>query len=54
MSGPSGHGRRRSEPYGMNIIVNDRTDFAHLAVVVTIMVIMSATQLTWAKRQGWW
>jgi hypothetical protein len=38
----------------MNIIVSDRTDFLHLAVVVTIMVVMSATLLTWVKRQGWW
>jgi magnesium transporter len=43
-----------SSVYGMNIIVNDRTDFPHLAVVVTVMVIMSAALLTWAKRQGWW
>ncbi len=43
-----------SSVYGMNIIVNDRTDFPHLAVIVTLMVIMSATLLTWAKRQGWW
>jgi hypothetical protein len=41
-----------SSVYGMNIIVNDRTDFPHLAVVVTIMAVMSATLLTWAKRQG--
>ena len=38
----------------MNIIVNDRTDFAHLAVVLTVMLIISGTLLTWAKRQGWW
>jgi magnesium transporter len=43
-----------SSVYGMNIIVNNRTDFPHLAVVLTIMAIMSATLLTWAKRQGWW
>ena len=43
-----------SSVYGMNIIVNDRTDFPHLAVVVSIMVIMCGTLLTWAKRQGWW
>jgi magnesium transporter len=40
--------------YGMNIIVNDRTDFAHLAVVVAAMVAFSAVLLRWAKRQGWW
>ena len=43
-----------SSVYGMNIVVNQRTDFTHLALVLTVMVIMSATLLTWAKRQGWW
>jgi Mg2+ and Co2+ transporter CorA len=39
---------------GMNIIVNDRTDFAHLAVVVAAMLVISAVLVRWAKRQGWW
>ena len=39
-----------SSVYGMNTIVNDRTDFPHLAV----MAAMSATLLRWAKRHGWW
>jgi Mg2+ and Co2+ transporter CorA len=43
-----------SSVYGMNIIVNDRTDFPHLAVVLAAMVAMSAVLLRWAKRQGWW
>jgi Mg2+ and Co2+ transporter CorA len=43
-----------SSVLGMNIIVNDHTDFAFLAAVLTVMVIMSAALLTWAKRQGWW
>jgi hypothetical protein len=43
-----------SSVYGMNIIVNDRTDFSHLAVVLVVMAAMSATLLRWAKRQGWW
>jgi magnesium transporter len=43
-----------SSVYGMNIIVNDRTDFPHLAVVLVVMAIMSAVLLVWAKRQGWW
>jgi Mg2+ and Co2+ transporter CorA len=42
-----------SSVYGMNIIVNDRTDFAHLAVVLAAMIAMSAILLRWAKRQGW-
>jgi magnesium transporter len=43
-----------SSVYGMNIIVNDRTDFPHLAVVVAAMIAISTILLRWAKRQGWW
>jgi magnesium transporter len=43
-----------SSVYGMNLIVNDRTDFAHLAVVIAVMAAISGTLLRWAKRQGWW
>jgi Mg2+ and Co2+ transporter CorA len=43
-----------SSVYGMNVIVNDNTDFPHLAVVLTVMAIMSGILLRWAKRQGWW
>ncbi len=43
-----------SSVYGMNIIVNDNTDFPMLAGVLAVMVIISGTLLTWAKRQGWW
>jgi magnesium transporter len=42
-----------SSVYGMNIIVNDRTDFLHLAVVLAAMIAISAILLRWAKRQGW-
>jgi magnesium transporter len=42
-----------SSVYGMNIIVNDRTDFPHLAVVLAAMMAISAILLRWAKRQGW-
>jgi magnesium transporter len=42
-----------SSVYGMNIIVNDRTDFPHLGVVVAAMLVISAILLRWAKRQGW-
>jgi magnesium transporter len=42
-----------SSVYGMNIIVNDRTDFSHLAVVLAAMLVISAILLRWAKRQGW-
>jgi magnesium transporter len=40
--------------YGMNVIVNDETDFVHVSVVLAVMAAMSATLLRWAKRQGWW
>jgi Mg2+ and Co2+ transporter CorA len=43
-----------SSVYGMNIIVNDRTDFGHLAVVLAVMAAISAMLLRWTKRQGWW
>src|SRR5919197_1232883 len=43
-----------SSIYGMNIIVNGRTDFPHLAVVLAIMAAISAVLLRWARRQGWW
>jgi magnesium transporter len=43
-----------SSVYGMNIIVNDRTDFPHLAVVLAAMLVISAVVLRWAKRQEWW
>jgi magnesium transporter len=43
-----------SSDYGMNIIVNDRTHVPALIGVLAVMVVMSATLLTWAKRRGWW
>src|SRR5919107_2826178 len=43
-----------SSIYGMNIIVNDRTHVPQLIVVLTVMAVMSAMLLTWAKRRGWW
>jgi Mg2+ and Co2+ transporter CorA len=43
-----------SSIYGMNIIVNDRTHLGQLAVVLAVMVVISAVLLRWAKRQGWW
>jgi magnesium transporter len=43
-----------SSVYGMNIIVNGETDFAHLAVVLAAMIAISAVLLRWAKQQGWW
>ena len=43
-----------SSVYGMNLIVNDRTQFLHLGVLLLVMAAMSATLLRWTKRQGWW
>jgi magnesium transporter len=43
-----------SSVYGMNIIVNDQTDFPHLAVVLAVMIAISTVLLRWAKQQGWW
>jgi putative hemolysin len=41
-----------SSVYGMNIIVNDRTNFAHLAVVLAAMVAISAVLLRWGQATG--
>jgi Mg2+ and Co2+ transporter CorA len=43
-----------SSVYGMNVIVNSRTDFPHLTVVLSVMVVISVMLLIWAKRRGWW
>ena len=43
-----------SSVYGMNLIVNDRTQFLHLGALLLVMAAMSATLLRWTKRQGWW
>jgi Mg2+ and Co2+ transporter CorA len=43
-----------SSIYGMNVIVNSRTHYVHLAVVLVVMAVMSAALLRWTKRQGWW
>jgi Mg2+ and Co2+ transporter CorA len=40
--------------YGMNVIVNGRTDFAHVGAVLLLMGVIVALMLRWAKRQGWW
>jgi Mg2+ and Co2+ transporter CorA len=40
--------------YGMNIIVNDRTQTFELGLVLASMGIVAATMLWWARRQGWW
>jgi magnesium transporter len=40
--------------YGMNVIVNERTHWTQLAIVVFVMVAISLLLLRWAHRQGWW
>jgi magnesium transporter len=42
-----------SSIYGMNVIVNDRTHVGQLAVVLAIMLVISAILLRWARQQGW-
>ena len=40
--------------YGMNIIVSSETQSAQIAVVIALMVMVTAVMLAWTKRQGWW
>lgn len=39
---------------GMNVIVNDSTQWTALVVLVVMMAALSSALLVWAKRQGWW
>ena len=39
---------------GMNVIVNDETQYGPLAIALIIMIVMSIMLLIWAKRKGWW
>ena len=38
---------------GMNVIVNDQTQWIPLSVALIVMLAMSTTLLVWAKRKGW-
>ena len=40
--------------YGMNVIVNQETDFPHVAAVLVLMGVVIGLMLRWTKRQGWW
>jgi Mg2+ and Co2+ transporter CorA len=40
--------------YGMNVIVNDSTHWTQLAVVLSVMLMISGLLLRWAHKQGWW
>ncbi len=43
-----------SSVLGMNVIVNDRTDWPSLGILLAVMIALSLVLLRWAKRQGWW
>jgi magnesium transporter len=43
-----------SSVIGMNVIVNERTQWVPLAIFLLIMLIISLTLLRWARKQGWW
>jgi magnesium transporter len=43
-----------SSIYGMNVIVNERTHYLQLTVLLAVMAAMSAALLRWTKQQGWW
>ena len=38
---------------GMNVIVNERTQWLSVAAIVLVMLAMSGALLVWAKRKGW-
>ena len=40
--------------YGMNVIVNQHTHWIELALLLALMLAISAWLLRWAHRQGWW
>ena len=42
-----------SSVIGMNVIVNDETQWIPLAVALAVMLAISTTLLVWAKRKGW-
>ncbi len=37
----------------MNVIVNARTHWGWLIVLLAVMLVMSLALLIWAKRKGW-
>jgi Mg2+ and Co2+ transporter CorA len=43
-----------SSVLGMNVIVNERTLWLPLSILLAIMLAVSLILLRWAKRQGWW
>ena len=43
-----------SSVLGMNVIVNDSTNWLWLSILLAMMLALSLVLLRWAKRQGWW
>lgn len=43
-----------SSVVGMNVIVSGSTQWVALAILVTLMLVLSLVLLRWAHRQGWW
>jgi len=43
-----------SSVMGMNVIVNDSTNWPWLIVLLVAMIGLSLVLLRWARRQGWW
>jgi len=42
-----------SSVFGMNVIVNERTQWVWVAVILLVMLAISGSLLLWAKRKGW-
>ena len=43
-----------SSVVGMNVLVNEETQWIPLTILLLFMATMSILLLRWAKRQGWW
>jgi Mg2+ and Co2+ transporter CorA len=43
-----------SSVLGMNVIVSTHTHVVALVLVLSVMAVMSAAVLLWARRKGWW
>jgi Mg2+ and Co2+ transporter CorA len=43
-----------SSVIGMNVIVNERTRWTELIVLLSVMSVMSIWLMRWARRHGWW
>ncbi len=43
-----------SSVMGMNVIVNESTNWVWLSILLGSMLALSLVLLRWAKRQGWW